>query len=53
MGKKNGVPKSRKRKRDQRHPCGCYLCIGTDYIEWLKLKFGIKPKHKKDYTEDV
>lgn len=46
MGKKSGVPKSRKRKEELSQPCSCYYCTGITYEEWLKKKYDIKPKHK-------
>jgi len=49
MGKKNGVPKSRKRKAILSHPCGCHYCTGTTHEEWLNKKYDIKPKHKNRF----
>ena len=43
MAKKNGAPKSRWKRIKG---CGCYLCNGKSYLEYIKLKYNIKPKHK-------
>ena len=45
MPKKDGKPKSRRRKAILAHPCGCYYCCRDTDEEHRKRKLKI-PKHK-------
>lgn len=52
MGKNKHVKKKwhTQQNKADRNLCGCYYCVGTNYVEWLKLKYFVKPKHRKqDY----
>lgn len=49
MAKKNGTPKSRGRK--EKHPCGCFFCIGYDREEIDNKKYQINTKYPKKILE--
>jgi hypothetical protein len=54
MGRNKHVKKKwhTQQNKSNRNLCGCYLCVGTDYIEWLRLKYFVKLKHSKQDITD-